>query len=315
MSVANMAATARLFEGTSVERPTADEIDAIIDPLVSKRFAETDPEWIRIVRDNARRQRRARIRRRVFGWLPGRHRTQASVAANYTRQWLDRPLDSQVSFTGSVVPFRWRSEGLLARAVALKRVHLLFLMRAIAALQPRTVLEVGAGNGFNLFMLAARFPAIRFVGVELTAGGAAAAAATGRQGPLSDAVQRFSPEPLESLEPFDRVHVIEGNAAALPFSDARFDLVFTVLALEQMEPIRDRALRELRRVARAHVAMMEPFHEWNADGIARDFVIANDYFSGRIADLPRFGLQPILATADMPSKLVNRPGFVVCNVG
>jgi hypothetical protein len=60
--------------------------------------------------------------------------------------------------------------------------------------------------------------------------------------------------------------------------------------------------------------MVEPFREWNDAPPSRDFVVANDYFSGRIADLPRLGLEPILVTNDMPAKLVNRPGLVVCHV-
>jgi SAM-dependent methyltransferase len=104
------------------------------------------------------------------------------------------------------------------------------------------------------------------------------------------------------------------GATQLPFPDKSFDLVFTALALEQMEEIRLRALSEIGRVARTHTAMIEPFYDWNESGRHRDWVVANDNFSGRIADLPSFGLEPILVSGNMPSKVTNRPGLVVCRV-
>ena len=50
-------------------------------------------------------------------------------------------------------------------------------------------------------------------------------------------------------------------------------------------------------------------------GCPRDYVVANDYFSGRISELPEYGLHPMLATADMPAKLTLKPGLVVCRCG
>jgi ubiquinone/menaquinone biosynthesis C-methylase UbiE len=201
---------------------------------------------------------------------------------------------------------------MLAQPIGTKRVHLLFLMRAIARLKPRTVLEVGSGNGLNLFILAARFPEIHFMGLELTAGGVVAANRVRAMAELPEILVTFAPEPPIDLKPFDRIVIVQGNAAALPFVDASFDLVITALALEQMEPIRHQALAEIRRVASTYTAMVEPFFDWNATGPQRDYIIANDYFSGSVAELERVGLAPFYMTGDMPSKLTIRPAFVVC---
>jgi SAM-dependent methyltransferase len=187
-------------------------------------------------------------------------------------------------------------------------------MRVIALLKPTSVLEIGCGNGVNLFVLAGRFPEIRFTGIELTEGGVAALNSVRALNKVSDTVRQFSPEPMADPSPFKRIAVLRGNAAALPFRNRSFDLVFTSLALEQMEEIRVEALGEIRRVARTYTAMVEPFREWNESGSQRDYIIANDYFSGRIADLPGVGLEPLLATVDMPTKLTFRPGLVVCRV-
>ena len=289
-------------------------IDAAVAPLVERRFEPGDREWRAIVDEHAARQRRMRRRRRLVGWLPWLHRTQTSINYNYSQQWNTIPPEVDLAHGGVVVPLSWRDRGYQARATANKRVRLLFLMEAIAQLKPRTILEVGAGNGVNLCLLAARFPEIHITGLELTEGGVTTARRLTSVAAIDPAICAYSPEPLVDTSPFDRIRVVRGNAAKLPFADASFDLVITVLALEQMEEIRSKALAEIRRVARRHTVMVEPFYEWNASGAQRDFVIANDYFAGRIADLPRFGLEPILATDDMPSKLTSRAGLVVSRV-
>ena len=120
--------------------------------------------------------------------------------------------------------------------MAAKRVHLLLLMRTIEKLAPRAVLEVGSGTGLNLLLLSARFPAARFFGVEITSAGVLATRC-GAASALPPEVVAFSPEPVADVAAVRRIVVVEGSAAALPFSDASFDLVFTVQALEQMEEI------------------------------------------------------------------------------
>ena len=199
-----------------------------------------------------------------------------------------------------------------ARTIGYKRIHLLYFVHLLKRLRPATVLEVGCGNGLNLLVLSSCFPEIRFVGVEFTAGGVRAFQTTRSRDALPPAIERFSPVPICDSHAFQRVSVVIGNAAMLPFSDRSFDLVVTSLALEQMEEVRTMALSEIARVADSHVAMLEPFHEWNESGTRQDYILANDYFAGRIADLHLLGLEPVYATADMPSKLTFQPGIVVC---
>jgi hypothetical protein len=88
----------------------------------------------------------------------------------------------------------------------------------------------------------------------------------------------------------------------------------TVLALEQMERIRPAALREIARVARRHVVMIEPFRDWNSDGHRPSYIKRHDYWSGAIDELSSYDLTPIAATADMPQKLTFRAGIVVAGV-
>jgi ubiquinone/menaquinone biosynthesis C-methylase UbiE len=194
-----------------------------------------------------------------------------------------------------------------------KRLHHRLLFRTIERLKPRKVLEVGAGNGLNILILAARFPETHFTGLELTAGGVQAAVRVRRMPELPRVLKEFSVDPPRSQAAHGSVDLIQGTAATLPFGDASFDLVFTVLALEQMEEIRQVAVRELRRVSRKFVLMIEPFREWNQSAVRRDYIIANDYFSGSVADLPSQGLQPIYAD-EIPEKLARGTGVVLAKV-
>jgi ubiquinone/menaquinone biosynthesis C-methylase UbiE len=102
--------------------------------------------------------------------------------------------------------------------------------------RPRRVLEVGCGEGIVLAALAARLPGTRFDGLELdeTALGQARVRCPGAK-------------------------LVRGDACELPFGDQSFDLVVCLEVLEHL-PEPARALRELRRVARAGCLLSVP-HE------------------------------------------------------
>jgi len=288
------------------------DIERLIEPYVTEKFCANDPVWLKLVEENAKQQRRRRFRRQLLGWISKFRRTQRGIQKAYSLMWADVSFEKQLEGESGSSSYVWRGQGMRARTIGYKRIHLLYFVHLLKRLRPVTVLEVGCGNGLNLLVLSSCFPEIRFVGVEFTAGGARAFQAIRSRATLPPFIERFSPVPILDSHAFQRVSVVQGNAAMLPFPNQSFDLVFTSLALEQMEEIRRMALSEVARVARSHVAMLEPFHEWNEAGSRRDYIIANDYFAGRIADLPLLGLEPVYVTADMPSKLTFQPGMVVC---
>jgi len=289
-----------------------DEISALLAPFIAREMGRDGRAW-RVL------ERRLRVAW-FFSWLRSRAASlsgaswsQSRVAAHYGRLWAAGPTGSG-RVGRPTTPCLWGTRALLADARGLKRVQLLYLMRLVGALAPASVLEVGFGNGQQLLPLAARFPHIRFAGVELTIAGVGAARAACSEPELPRALRDYAPESLVDLVAPRRLALVQGDASALPFADASFDLVYTVLALEQMEPVREAVLAEIARVARAHAAMIEPFREWNASGLRRNFIRAKGYFSGRIADLPRYGLEPVLVTDELPTKLRMGVGLVVAAV-
>ena len=287
---------------------------AAMEPFVALRVTPTDPLWMAEVARKSAKTRRQLHKRRWLGWLGGRHRDQRRIKEEYDGSWARKrlaPYQMEPRPTSGAA-WQYGGEVMFATSAAGSRARLLVLMRAVALLRPRTVLEVGCGNGLNLLTLACRFPETRFAGVELTEGGFAVARAAQQEAELPEVLRRFAPEPLLDPSAHRAVEFHLGSAAALPFPAAAFDLVYSSLALEQMEQVRPQALGEMARVSGRHTLMLEPFWDCNDRGLRRDYLLTRDHFRGRIDELPGYGLEPILATDDLPGEIWLQPCLVVC---
>jgi len=293
------------------------ELLAAMEPFVARRTTRDDPAFrAELARKQAKTRRRLR-RRRWLGWLRAGRRGQREIEAVYDESWARKGFAPYAPPPRPARAAAWEygDDALFATMAAGARARLLVLLRTIEWLSPRSVLEVGCGNGVNLLVAACRFPEIRFAGVELTAGGVAVARSAQAEAALPEVLRRFAPEPLRDPGAHRRVELRQGSAAQLPFEDGAFDLVYSCLALEQMEEVRDRALAEMARVAARHVVMLEPFVESNDEGLRRDYRLSRDHFAGAVGDLPRYGLAPILVTDDLPGEIWLRPCLAVCRRG
>ena len=279
------------------------EITSLFEPFVDRASSARPDAW----REEVARRKRKLLKRALKQLLPWRsssERGEATVVDEYSKAW--RSIDYGTYALGApqrdYTPWEWRGRHLFASDVGATRVRQLLLIRVIERLQPRRVLEVGCGNGINLILLAGRFPNIAFTGVELTEAGHRAARALQQRSELPPAMQEYAPLPLADPAAFRAIDFRRGNATGLPFADGAFDLVFTVLALEQMERIRQQALGEIARVAGRHTLMIEPFRDVNRAFWPRLNVLRRDYFRGRIAELRDHGLEPVLAVDDFPQE-------------
>ncbi len=252
--------------------------------------------------DYARRRRRALLRmiKRILGL---KRRGKQAIQAEYQQAWGTGHGRYDVA-AGPRKPaaWRWRGRKLALDGMAAARLRAPLLAAVIERLQPRTVLEVGCGNGINLFSLAGDFPDVAFTGIDLTPAGIEAAKAVQAQDKLPAALAEYIPLPNPEPTAFKRIRFVTGSAAELPFADGEFDLVYTVLAVEQMERIRETALAEIARVSRGHVLMLEPFRDTNRKGLRRLYAVSRNYFRGSIQDLARFGLELVWATDDFPQE-------------
>jgi SAM-dependent methyltransferase len=280
------------------------EIASLFEPFVDGAGSARPNAW----RDEVGRRKRKLLKRAVrqllLPWRASSRRGEATVVGEYSKAW--RSIDYATYALGApqrdYTPWEWRGRRLFASDVGATRFRQLLLIRFLERLQPRRVLEVGCGNGINLILLAGRFPKIAFTGVELTEAGHRAARELQQRNELPPAMQDYAPLPLADPSAFREIDFRRGNATGLPFADGAFDLVLTVLALEQMERVRQQALGEIARVAGRHTLMIEPFRDVNRAFWPRLNVLRRDYFRGRIADLRHYGLEPVLAVDDFPQE-------------
>jgi ubiquinone/menaquinone biosynthesis C-methylase UbiE len=293
-------------------RISREDISSAFEPFVRYHFHSGDIRWKRRVFQSWRKKFRDYLRHK---FLPGDKTSfggpQRKVKAAYESFWGETVLGEHLCKEGKATPCLWGNERMLARGIGTKRVHLMLLKRAMETINPGSVLEVGSGYGINLFILAGYFPEVHFSGVELTNHGVLAAKAIGRMSSMPKEIVEFAQDDLADGMAHQRVNFFRGSAMKLPFPDDSFDVVYTVLALEAMEEIRHQALRELARVARKFVIMIEPFLDFNNRGIRYYYHTSHQYFRGRIDELQQDGLNPVVVYSDIPHKIRLWPAMVI----
>ena len=283
---------------------SAQELASAFAPFVDRYLNAADDVWRAEIGRRQKKIRKGYLKKRLLGWRQAQQRREDTVVQEYDRAW--SKIDVSTYEIGGdlprVAPWEWRGQPMFASDLGATRVRQVLLVRTLEKLRPRRVLEIGCGNGINLMLLSCRFPDVSFTGVELTQAGRAAAQDFQQQAEMPETLRNYAPLPLTDTTAFRRVDFRQGNAAELPFEAGSFDLVYTSLALEQMERIRPQALAELARVCNGHALLIEPFRDMNDNGWPRRNVIRRDYFRGRIDELKGHGLIPIWATNDFPQE-------------
>jgi SAM-dependent methyltransferase len=279
-----------------------------------KEVSGNDREWNAALAKRRRKIGWRYLRQRLFGWLPQRRRVEGNIKKQYAAVWTDIEFSSYdpTLRTPPINLWVWGQRRLFARVRVGARIRQYLLIKLLRSLKPRRVLEVGSGNGVNLLLLAGQFPEIEFHGIELTEQGVAAARDIQARDAIPENFTAFAPSPLKDRDAFKRVSFWKGSAGRMPFADGEFDLVYTCVAVEQMERIREQALREISRVSGEHVFFYEPFYDVNRSGLARRYIVARDYFRGTVGDLNQYALEPVWATNDLPQKVNNNICAVYC---
>lgn len=281
---------------------SGDEVMGSFAPFICGNPQAADRRrQMRLLHWNAMR----RAARRLFGREPSaRVRSKNVIVGEYEGTWSRgyAAYDLGTTFR-KPEPWVYRRERLWADRAGTPRLRNVILGAVIGSLKPKRVLEVGCGNGINLLLLASQFPDVSFTGVELTNAGNRVARELQNADALPGAMAGYAVEAGSDPSAFRRIDFQQGDATAMPFADGSFDLVYTVLSVEQMERVRHKALSEIARVSSDYVLNLEPFAEANRSLLRRLHVFGRDYFRGSIHDLGRYGLEPVWVTMDFPQEV------------
>lgn len=276
------------------------ETEAVIAHFVQEEI-DSDERWREVTAAQQRMIKRNALKRRLLGWYDkGLGRSERQVANRY-KKWREWNI-AEVIPNSRALPVIWGQQRLLLRGAGLRRLYLLRLIRLIDRLRPVRVLDVGCGNGEKLLILACRFPEIEFYGVDLTPEGIAAAESCQEYPELPETLVELAPERPRDRKAHQRICFQQSSARDLPFSDGAMDLIYTSLAIEQMESIRDEALREIARVSAKCASFFEAFREYNDRGLQKKYIFAENYFNGRISDLKSYGFNSIQCFSNFPQK-------------
>lgn len=297
---------------------SSDEVENLIRDWTIETHKIKSNEWAGVIATAKRKMFGKKLKFHLKGMLPNvpslkNYRDKDFITNEYTRTWTknDWPDNTTDPEKEPFIACEFGDNGYLMRRGGLTRISLELLARTIELLKPRSVLEVGAGNGLNLMVLSSLFPDVEFTGVELTAAGVERAKSTQQQSKLPDAIANYCPRPNIDPTAFQRVNFTQGDASALEFDDNSFDLVFTKLAVEQMENIKHLALPEIARVSAGHLVLNEPFRDFNADSLRQASIQAKNYLNISIDELTTYGIEPVYVFASWPQKLTGGNGYVV----
>ena len=142
------------------------------------------------------------------------------------------PLDKKAirtAFTRAAT--HYDAAAVLQREIADRLLARLDYMR----IAPQRVLDLGCGTGYATGLLARRYPRARVAAVDVAPAMAGVAQA-----------HAFARLPFGLGRVLRRSRFVTGDAEALPFADASFDLIFSSLTLQWCDP--DAVFRECRRV-------------------------------------------------------------------
>jgi len=298
-----------------------DHSRRMLDPWVGESMPVSSAAWKAILKKDANHWRRKIVKRSIRSKLfsgvksLAAFRTKEHIGNTYTETWINVPWpepNKPASVEGATL-IEWKDEGLVLGKGGHDHMGVERLMAVIDAVQPRSVLEVGAGYGVNLLTMAACFPDIQFTGIELTEAGVARARSVQDQ-ELIDPLVRFSPRPVVDMNAHRRIDFLQGDATKLPFSDSSFDLVFSRLALEQMELVRDDAVREIVRVSNRYMLALEPFDDYNRSEHKKSAQKAKNFLTLSIDDLASFGLNVVYEYSEWPQKISEGTGVVLAEL-
>jgi len=213
-------------------------------------------------------------------------RSQTFTKERYDRIWSIDRIKEMYSTDSSqnIRLFNFKKKFFLAPEALMSRVYQTMHAELISDTNPETILEVGCGQGFHLKLLSSMFPNKIFYGIDQSKSGIDFARDKIIGMKLDD----------EITQPLDYKYYMPQNknlfyklqdATNLEFENNSIDFVYTNLALEQMDNIKFKVLKEIKRVSKKNILLIEPFKNFNRFGAKFFHHRSKKYFSLNVADI------------------------------
>jgi len=221
-----------------------------------------------------------------------REKTGELVQNLYDTAYSKSQFDGYQTGNGRPVTYLYANKVLKLFSMGNYRSKSYVVEKAIEAINPATMCEIGCGKGRHVFYFAHKFHQTQFTGIDFSAN----AIDLAKRAQNQKEIDLFLPENPGPLSDQDRdavrtIDFLVGNACALTeVPDNAFEVVYTISALEQMNHILPDVLSEIRRVASKYVIFCEPFWDRN-DFLGRRYLEAGNYFRARTAEIEAAGFE------------------------
>lgn len=197
-------------------------------------------------------------------------------------------------------------------AITEKKIQYWQLKEVLSRYSKAKILEVGSGNGMMSLSLMESLPDHQFISLELTRNGCQKARENQKNRGHNQQDYKITREIRRKKHSNDRINFLQGSAANIPLKDKSVDICFTVLALEQMNPIFEKVILEIKRVTKDAAFFLEPFSDFNSSITRLLYLNSRSYLRKSTADLQKFGLKIKETPQELPAKIYRGYGFVGC---
>jgi len=196
--------------------------------------------------------------------------------------------DNHWSIRSDIKNYVWyiyKNSYFIANGSLSQEIFINFIETKIKDPNVKSILEIGCGNGFNIFPLSEKFQNKKFTGVDIS----------------STAIKNC--EKKLSLQNNKNLSFFERNAEKLDFHKNSFDLIYTVLALEQMQEIKDKVIENINYISSGNIILIEPFKDVNKNFLNKFHMKSSNYLDLSYRDLNRYNLTIIEKLENFPQKV------------
>jgi ubiquinone/menaquinone biosynthesis C-methylase UbiE len=250
-----------------------------------------------------------RLKAFFFNTILNKEIDNPSIKKNiYEKTWSGKTLSYENWFSNksSNHLYNYKNTFFLASSGFIQRIHQYSIYKIIKKIEPKKVLEVGSGNGINLNLLSSLFLRIKFTGLELTRNGIVYSRS------IKKIDEKFYNGFFIKGTRIGNVNFIQGNAKQIPFLNNSFDLVFTVLALEQMNSIYKNVIKEMVRVSSKYLVFIEPFQDLNSNILSYLHHRGSKYLSLKTYELEKtFNVKILFILKDFYNKESLKTALIV----